>query len=401
MLATWLQRTLRRLLDLPPRELVRTEAELEQLIDRWLSAKLPGLVNAQSQPNTDRLRTETELQQFMDRWLSEKLAGPVDAQSHPNGDQLWCLLRDLENVKLNIKFAGYELARTLSAALPSRTGLSAHNVGLKSKPSTQRDLESDWAAYWIQELQLPHIFHRKLWEFVYVLQAIYEGGHLRAGARGLGFGCGDEPIPSYLASHDVYVTATDLPLEHAKSKAWIDNSQHISRADAAYKANLLSREQFDRQVAVRPADMNDIAGDLRDYDFCWSICALEHLGSIKLGFDFIENSLVTLRSGGTAVHTTNFNFLNDQQTIDDWGTVLFQRKHFEDLAERLQRQGHDVAPLNFNIGRKPLDRFIDVPPYPQNWGQWQRDMWQESVIHLKLSANGFACTCFGLIIRKA
>jgi 2-polyprenyl-3-methyl-5-hydroxy-6-metoxy-1,4-benzoquinol methylase len=375
---------------------------LEQFLDRWLSAKLPGLVNAQSHPNTDRLWTEAELEQFNERWLSQKLAAPVDAESHPHTDHLWGQLRDLENVRLNIKFFGYELARKLSAALPERTDLSARTVGLKSKPSTQRDLESDWAAYWLQELQLAHLFHRKLWELVYVLQAIYEGGHLRAGARGLGFGCGEEPIPSYLASRNVYVTATDLSLEDAKARAWADAGQHMSRADTSYRANLLSREQFDRQVIFRSADMNDIPSDLRDFDFCWSICALEHLGSIKLGSDFIENSLATLRSGGTAVHTTNFNFLNDQYTIDNnWPTVLFQRKHFEDLAERLQQQGHNVAPLNFNIGRKPLDRFIDLPPYPQNWCKWQRDMWQDSVIHLKLSVNGFACTCFGLVIRKA
>jgi hypothetical protein len=366
--ATWLQRTLLRLIDLPFQKLIGTDAALERSNDRWLAKKLTNL---------------------------------VDEQSHPNSDQLWCVLRDLDNAKLSLKFFGYELARALSAALPPRTGLSAHTVGLKSKPSTQSDLESDWAAYWTQELQVAHIFHRKLWELVYVLQAIYESGHLHAGARGLGFGCGDEPIPSYLAGRDVFVTATDLPLEDAKSKAWVDTGQHMSRADAAYKANLLSREQFDRQVAVRSVDMNHIPEDLRDYDFCWSICALEHLGSIKLGLDFIENSLATLRSGGIAVHTTEFNFLNDHHTIDSWPTVLFQRRHFQDLAERLQQQGHTVAPLDFDVGRKPLDRFIDVPPYLHDWSQWQRDMWDEGESHLKLSIDGFACTCFGLIVQKA
>jgi hypothetical protein len=374
---------------------------LEQVIDRSLNAKLPGLVNAQSHPNADHVWTEAELGHFNDRWLSEKLASLVTAESQPNNDQLWRLLRDLENIKLNIKFFGYEMARTLSAALPPRTGLSAQAVGLKSKPSIQRDLESDWAAYWIQELQVSHIFHRKLWELVYVMQAIYEGGHLRAGARGLGFGCGEEPIPSYLASRDVYVTATDLPVEDAEAKGWVEHSQHMSRADASYKAKVLSREQFDRQVQLRYVDMNDIPGDLRDYDFCWSICALEHLGSLKLGLDFIENSLATLRSGGTAVHTTNFNFLNDEQTVDNCSTVLYQRKHFEDLAERLQQRGHYVAPLTFNVGRKPMDRFIDLPPFPHDWPQWQRDMWQEDVIHMKISTDGFAVTCFGVIVRKA
>jgi hypothetical protein len=388
-------------MDLPPREFVRTEAELEQFNNRWLDAKLADLLNAQPRPNTDHLWTEAELRRLNNRWLSEKLAGLVDAESHPNSDQLWCLLRDLENTKLNIKFFGYELARAIAAALPPRTGLSAQTVGLNSKPSTQSDLESDWAAYWVQELQMARLFRRKLWELVYALQAIYENGHLRAGARGLGFGCGREPIPSYLASRNVYVTATDLPLEDAKSKGWVDTGQHISRVDASYMDHLVSRAQFDQQVEFRYVDMIDIPADLRDYDFCWSICALEHLGSIKLGLDFIENSLLTLRSGGIAVHTTEFNFLNDEHTIDNWPTVLFQKKHFRDLAERLRHQGHYVAPLDFDVGSKSLDRFIDVPPYAHDWSQSLRDMCQEGQKHMKLSIDGFACTCFGLIIRKA
>ena len=49
-------------------------------------------------------------------------------------------------------------------------GFVAKHVGLHSKPSTQADLESDWAAYWISEIKSAHIFHRKLWEFAYVLR---------------------------------------------------------------------------------------------------------------------------------------------------------------------------------------------------------------------------------------
>ncbi len=206
----------------------------------------------------------------------------------------------------------YELARTLAVALPPRTGLSPGHVGLLSKPSTQADLESDWAAYWIGEIKAAHIFHRKLWEFAYVLQAIHENGHLRPGARGLGFGCGAEPLPSYFANHGIHVTVTDLAPEQAEGRGWINTNQHTSSLDAAYQTHLVSREQFDNHVSLRYVDMNAIPADLRSYDFCWSICALEHVGSIKKGLDFIENSLLTLRPGGIAVHTTEFNYLNDR-----------------------------------------------------------------------------------------
>ncbi len=330
-----------------------------------------------------------------------RLLALVDERSHPNTDALWVHLRDLNNARLTIKFFGYELARTLAAALPTPTDLVAQHVGLHSKPSTQADLESDWAAYWLSELKAARIFHRKLWEFAYALQAIYENGHLRPGARGLGFGCGEEPLPSYFANHGIHVTVTDLDPGKVAARGWANTNQHTSSLDMAYQAHLVSRDQFDKYVSLRYVDMNVIPSDLRDYDFCWSICALEHIGSIQKGLDFIENSLHTLRPGGIAVHTTEYNFLNDEQTIDDWVTVLFQKRHFRELAERLERHGHHVAPLDFDAGDKPLDKFIDLPPYEQDWNSYQRAIWKGQIHHIKVSFDGFACTCFGIIIRKS
>src|SRR5882762_5497427 len=100
----------------------------------------------------------------------------TDAIGNPNLDSLRMRVRDIDNLALNIKFFGYELARSLAATLPPRPGLKAMPVGLKCKPSTQEDLESDWVAFWCSQLKVPVVFHRKLWELCYVLQAIYEHG---------------------------------------------------------------------------------------------------------------------------------------------------------------------------------------------------------------------------------
>lgn len=359
-----------------------------------VSREIGAMIDARMVANESRVSNPIPIQY-------EPRLGLVDDKSHPNADEVWVLLRDLTNVKLTTKFFGYELARTLAAALPVQSGLIPRHVGLKSKASTQADLESDWAAYWISELKAARIFHRKLWEFAYVLQAVYESGLLHAGTRGLGFGCGEEPLPSYFAKHGVHITVTDLDPGKAAASGWIDTNQHTSSVDMVYQAHLVSREQFDKYTSLRYVDMNRIPADLLNYDFCWSICALEHIGSIQKGLDFIENSLRTLRSGGVAIHTTEFNFMNDDQTIDDWPTVLFQKQHFCELAERLRRQGHKVASLDFDVGDKPLDRFIDLPPYEWNWSPYQRDIWKSESHHLKVSIDGFACTCFGIFIQKS
>ena len=341
----------------------------------------------------------TDRNQGLNTQLDEllKLLGP---NSQPNLTALTLRLRDLHNLALTVKFFGYELARELAEKLPPAQVEAPSTVGLRSKASTQADLESQWAAYWLAQLKIPRIFHRKLWELAFVLQALWERGMIEPGRRGLGFGCGHEPIPSYLASRGVALTVTDIEPEQARSKGWIESDQHSTTIDSLYMPHLIDRETFNRQVVLRYVDMNAIPAALKDYDFCWSICALEHLGSIANGLSFIRNSLSTLRVGGVAIHTTEFNFLDDNQTIDNWPTVLFQRRHFTSLAAELRLEGHDVAELDFRVGDKPLDKFIDVPPFAHDLPQPIASEWGRSAAHLKISIDGFASTCFGLIITK-
>jgi 2-polyprenyl-3-methyl-5-hydroxy-6-metoxy-1,4-benzoquinol methylase len=316
----------------------------------------------------------------------------------PNINQLWKIAKDIEASHLNIKFFGYELARQLAAALPVRTQTSVQSVPLACKASTQTDIESDWLAHWCSQLGIPVVYHRKIWEYAYVLQTLHDCGMLESGRRGLGFGCGQEPIPSYLTALGVGVTVTDLPTEAAGR--WAQTNQHSDNLDRTFRPHMVSREEFVRLADFAYADMNDIPETLRGYDFCWSICALEHLGSIKLGLDFIENALDTINPGGVAVHTTEYNCLNDLETMDNWPTVLFQRRHFQEIHDRLIASGHDVAPLNFDIGNKPMDKFIDLPPYGHDWTPFARQQWNPDGSHLKLNIDGFATTCFGLVIRK-
>jgi len=325
----------------------------------------------------------------------------VNDQSQPNINEVWTATKDMDAIRLNIKTLGYELARSLAARLPQRTDLTPVEVGLRSKASTQADLESDWVAFWLSELKVPVVFHRKLWELAYVLQAIYESGHLREGQRGLGFGCGAEPIPSYLAAHGVNVTITDLPPARGGQMGWVSTNQHAGSLDAVHMPHLVDKRDFVNRASLRFVDMNAIPRDLTGYDFCWSICAFEHLGSIEKGLDFVENSLRTLKPGGLAVHTTEFNFWNDAETIDNWTTVLFQKRHFTLLAERLRRAGHHVAELDFDVGDKPLDKFIDIPPYLHDLTPEQRRFIGEDANHIKLTIDGFPSTCFALKIVKA
>ena len=83
--------------------------------------------------------------------------------------------------------------------------------------------------------------------------------------------------------------ATDLAADRPEAKAWSATNQHASSVAALRQINICPDEKLLQNIDFRPVDMNNIDRDLDgSFDFCWSTCALEHLGSIKNGFDFIR-----------------------------------------------------------------------------------------------------------------
>lgn len=330
----------------------------------------------------------------------ESLSKLLQPEGMPNINALWQIAKDLEGIKLNIKQSGYTIARRLVDQMEPASITGPVRVDLKSKACTQADIESDWLAYWADRLKIKVIYHRKIWEYCYVLQALWEHGVLTENARGLGFACGEEPLPSLLARNGCNVLMSDLPQEQAKGSGWMDTNQHAANIEIGHKPYLVDRDTYLQRVDFIPLDMNVIPDHLHDFDFCWSICSFEHLGSITKGLDFVENSLATLRPGGVAVHTTEYNFLSETETIDNWGTVLFLRQHFETLVERLRAKGHTIAELDFNVGDGPMDGFIDLPPYQHDLAGNAAE-WVGKPQHLKLLLDGFASTCFGLIIIRS
>jgi hypothetical protein len=359
---------------------------------RWRRQKIESPTQPQSAAPTELKHEDHEKLQLLLKLVNE--------QSQPNINELMVRLRDLDAMALNIKAFGYRLAQELSDSLALQPSTGPHHVGLQSKLSTQGDLESAWARHWFSELQIQPIMHRKLWEFAYALQVLLERDLLRAGLRGVGFGCGMEPLASYFAARGLYVVTTDLPPEDSRAVDWMRNNEYAAAPDQARASRLVDAKTFAQYVRHRYVDMNDLPSDLSGFDFCWSICALEHLGSIERGLRFIERSLDCHKPGGAAVHTTEFNINPDGPTIDNWVTVFFQQRHMEELAERLSQKGHLVASFDFSIGSGPLDQFIDIPPWRGGSGAPVVAGFGQPY-HLKVAADGFVVTCLGLHITKA
>ncbi len=339
------------------------------------------------------------------RQVIERMAPLTDGQKHPNINGLWAQLRDIDVMRINVKNYGFELAKMMAPALQRIDVQGEPSIrGLVSKPTTQSDVESAWFVHWCQALGIAPVYHRKLWEFAFTLQALHEAGLLVAGKRGLGFGCGEEPLASFFAARGLFVTVSDLSPQQVAGMGWTNTGQHASTLRQAWHPDLVDEARFLSQVDHKFLDMNSVPEVEEPYDFCWSICALEHLGSIEKGLVFVEEALKTLKPGGLAIHTTEFNYSRDDETVDNWQTVLFQRRHFEDLAQRLAARGHTLLGPDFDVGTGILDGFIDVPPYAWDAEEGYVLPWDKRakpVAHLKLSIDGIPSTCFGIIVRKA
>jgi len=225
-------------------------------------------------------------------------------------------------------------------------------------------------------------FHRKQWEYVYILRALEHFGLLSEGVSGIGFGCGREPLVALMAREGVKVIATDIAPSVESDTYWGSRS-----AMDLFYGGICSEERFQQQVTFREVDMNRIPEDLGQHDFAWSCCALEHLGSLAAGTDFIVNSLACLKPGGVAIHTTEYNVSSDDETLESPGLSLYRRRDLMRLQDRLVAQGCSILPFNFYTGVLPEDNYVDLPPYEQK-------------LHLKLQIQQYVVTSFGLVIRK-
>lgn len=278
--------------------------------------------------------------------------------------------------------------RSVWVGKPALTqGAPGESVFPHSALCRQEDFDSSYFHFWTARLGEGLRYHRKLWEFVFICQSLWERGAVVPGRRGLGFGVGIEPLSAFFASHDCQVLATDLNTGIATDMGWAATYQHAAGKEALRKPWVCPDTLFDHNVEFQECDMNHIPDGFTDFDFCWSACALEHLGSIELGLAFIERSVQCLKPGGWAVHTTEFNVSSNDQTVDNQATVLFRRSDLEALAARLTAQGHFVAPFNFDPGSGVVDHYVDVAPYREQ-------------PHLKVALSGFAATSVGIIVQR-
>jgi len=230
------------------------------------------------------------------------------------------------------------------------------------------------------------MLHRKMWEWLFIAEALRERDMLAPGRSGLGFGVGQEPLVALFAAAGCDLVATDQPQEQAVASGWTDSQvEWAGGVESLPTFGFCSDEDLARRVRFRPVDMNAIPEDLRGFDFTWSSCALEHLGTLTAGMDFVVAQMQCLRPGGVAVHTTEYLVAGRDETVEAGGTVFYRRRDIEDLVRRLRSAG-DAIEVDYTEGTTPDDLHVDVAPYTD--------------VHLRTQLGGFVTTSLALVVTK-
>jgi hypothetical protein len=267
---------------------------------------------------------------------------------------------------------------------------------LQSQVCRYEDLTTPEFQYWRNELSPYHplpesgskiLVHRKMWEWLYTLEALNERGMLQEGRSGIGFGVGKEPLVALFAARGCSILATDLDPVQAKANGWLDSGVEYANDLSDLNAyGLCDDELFNKRVTYEHIDMNHLPARAQQYDFSWSSCAFEHLGNLVAGTEFVRNQMRFVRPGGVSVHTTELNVSSNLRTVTNGGTVLYRRRDIEKLAKQLTRSGYEIQ-LDLTVGSAPEDVHIDAPPF-------------ESGTHLKVALGGFVTTSVALVIEK-
>ena len=145
-------------------------------------------------------------------------------------------------------------------------------------------------------------FHRKQWEFARILRTLEAHGLLNGTSHGLSMGGGDERLLYAVARRVGHLTVTDL---YGAGSAW--EGARTDDPDRAIKASAPFHVDPSRLTAMR-MDMRSLEFGNGVFDFCYSSCAIEHIGEYDDFLAHLREVRRVLKDQGVYVLTTEFHY---------------------------------------------------------------------------------------------
>ena len=152
------------------------------------------------------------------------------------------------------------------------------------------------------ELEEEPRFHRKQWEFVQIFRTLESLGFLNGQSRGLSMGGGEERLLYAVARRAGHLTVTDLcESDSAWAGARTDDPDRSLKAAAPFAVDPSC-------LTARRMDMRTLEFDDASFDFCYSSCAIEHIGTYHDFLEHLQEVRRVLKDDGVYVLTTEFHY---------------------------------------------------------------------------------------------
>ena len=170
-------------------------------------------------------------------------------------------------------------------------------------------------------------FHRKQWEFAMIFLALRRLGYLNEYSTGLSMGGGNERVLYSVARYVKKLFVTDL---YSDATGWdcarTDDPNDFIRTSKPFEVD-------DSKIEALRMDMRDLQFEDNTFDFCYSSCAIEHIGDYD---DFIKHFNEVnrcLKDGGVYVLTTEFQF--GDKTIKDENNYIFSPNYLKEILSNI------------------------------------------------------------------
>jgi len=201
------------------------------------------------------------------------------------------------------------------------------------------------------ELQESARLHRKQWEFAMIFLTFKKLGLLQSDKTGLSLGGGNERVLYSIARSIKKLIVTDL---YDDKTSW--DCARTSDPNEFIKASMPFPIDDEKIQALR-MDMRYLDFDDNSFDFCYSSCAIEHIGEDKDFLQHFNEVNRVLKKDGIYVLTTELQF--GEKTILDANNYVFTKKYLAELISESNLE--PVSDVNVELSRNEINY-----PFPSN-----------------------------------
>ncbi|MCW9065560.1 MAG: class I SAM-dependent methyltransferase [Ignavibacteriaceae bacterium] len=244
----------------------------------------------------------------------------------------------------------------------------------------------------LNELKESPRFHRKQWEFAMIFLALRKLGCLNENMTGLSLGGGNERVLYSIAQHVKKLIVTDLYDEDttwdcAKTK---DPDEYI-KASKPFEVDL-------SKIKALAMDMRYLDFEDNTFDFCYSSCAIEHIGNFDDFVQHLDEVYRVLKEDGVYVFTTEFKI--GGETIEDQNNFIFSSSYLKEIFNSIKLTPDFDADINLVHHEINTPLPANVKNLCYNKEESFNDGIMKNYPHLFLLRGKYPFTSIQFVMRK-